>query len=325
MVNSAPDDRPTTLGIPALDHLAPNHRAVLTELAERREFDAGSILYDEGDRDGGFLFIAEGMVEARRHTPFGEQRVATLGPGDLVGEMSLLDGKPRSSKVIALRDGAAWRFASGPMTEATTEDPTLEVALLRMFSRSLVAKIRQAHGVMHQIMAPGTAPENRGGNGAAGAEGSVDAETRKRLLERQGMRADDLARLASFVEARRFAAGEHVFSEGDPSDTLYLVAEGEVRISRHIPGLGPEALAILEQGELFGEMAWIDQKPRSADAIAHVGGCTVLAIGRELLEGTIGASTASQAEFFRALSTVLCRRLRAMNDQLVAYRTIAWY
>jgi CRP-like cAMP-binding protein len=103
------------------------------------------------------------------------------------------------------------------------------------------------------------------------------------------------------------------------------VADGQVRISRRIGGMGEEAIAILGRGEVFGEMAWIDSSPRSADAIAHTGGCTVLAVGRAHLDGTVEAEAAVHAQLLKTLCQVLCRRLRAMNDQLVAYRTIAWF
>ena len=64
---------------------------------------------------------------------------------------------------------------------------------------------------------------------------------------------------------------------------MYVVLEGRVMISKYIPGAGEEALAFLERGDYFGEMALIDNQPRSADAKAHDGGAVVLAIPRDVL------------------------------------------
>ena len=50
---------------------------------------------------------------------------------------------------------------------------------------------------------------------------------------------------------------------------MYLILSGAVRISRTLPGVGDEALAVLRAGTHFGEMALIDDFPRSADARAH--------------------------------------------------------
>ncbi len=308
----------------ALEPLSDSHVAALVEVVRPERFAADQLIFDEDDTGHDFLFVGAGEVEARRRTPFGDQRVAVLGPGDLVGEISLLDGGSRSSSVVGVRAGVLWRFDAVGVARVAAADPDLEVALLRVFCRSLAGKIRQANQVMSQIMAPGRS-EQRSGEGARGREGQVDEETRRRLLRDQGMASDDLQRLATMVAAHRYASGEAVFVEGDRGDTLFIVADGQVRISRRIPGLGEEAIAILGQGQVFGEMAWIDSSPRSADAIAHSGGCTVLAISREHLDGTISASASSRAQFLKVLCQVLCRRLRAMNDQLVAYRTIAWF
>jgi CRP/FNR family transcriptional regulator, cyclic AMP receptor protein len=308
----------------ALQSLSDDQVASLATAVRPELFTAGEVVYDEGIEGSDFHFVGSGEVEARRRTPFGDQKVAALGPGDLVGEISILDGGPRSSSVVGTRAGVLWRFDAAAVASLAAANPDLEVALLRVFCRSLAGKIRQANRVMSQIMAPGKSEESPG-SGVRGQEGRVDEETKRRLLREHGMTTDDLPALAGFLAARRFASGERIFVEGEPGDTLYIVADGQVRISRRIPSLGEEALAILGPGEVFGEMAWIDSSPRSADAIAHAGGCTVLAISRQDLEGSIAGRTATTAQFLKTLCQVLCRRLRTMNDQLVAYRTIAWF
>jgi len=84
---------------------------------------------------------------------------------------------------------------------------------------------------------------------------------------------------------RRFPAGALVFSEGDPGDCAYIVEAGEVDITvadgdQHLK------LATRVPGELFGEMAIIDDKPRSASARA-VADCTLLMITRDQLNQRI--------------------------------------
>src|SRR5207247_896925 len=78
---------------------------------------------------------------------------------------------------------------------------------------------------------------------------------------------------------RRFAAGEAVFRRRDPGTSVLVVEEGHVRVS--IPGAGDEEmLALLGPGDVFGEMAVLDEGPRTADATADEG-CAVLEIPRE--------------------------------------------
>jgi len=308
----------------ALLALAGDELAPLGRIATVKSFAAGETVYEEAAVGTDFLLVVAGELEARRRTPFGDQRVAMLRPGDICGEISLLDGKPRSSGVVGLSAGRLLRFGAPDVAALAAAQPEVDVALLRMFCRTLAGKIRQANMVMTEIMAPGATADPRG-KGSKGEESDLDQESKRRLLAEQGMASAELQALSAFLKAERFASGEPIFREGEADDTLYIVAEGQVRISRRIPGLGDEAIAILGRGEVFGEMAWIDSSPRSADAVAHTGGCTVLGISRHHLDGTLGTDAASSAQFLKVVCQVLCRRLRAMNDQLVAYRTIAWF
>ena len=74
---------------------------------------------------------------------------------------------------------------------------------------------------------------------------------------------DELERIAEISKIQEFKFGQHIFKEGDKGNRLYIVAEGEVRISRDVPGSGEEALAVLKKGACFGEMAVLDRSERS--------------------------------------------------------------
>ena len=64
---------------------------------------------------------------------------------------------------------------------------------------------------------------------------------------------------------------------------MYLILSGAVRIGRQVPGMGEEALAVLRAGTHFGEMALIDDFPRSADARAHEA-CRLFVVRKEDME-----------------------------------------
>jgi CRP-like cAMP-binding protein len=101
------------------------------------------------------------------------------------------------------------------------------------------------------------------------------------------------------------------------------VVDGSIRISRMVPGMGEECLAILERGEVFGEMALIDEQPRSACARAHDGPATVFSVSSSLLEEVLSMDPDAAVQFLTLLCRLLCRRLRAMNERLVAWRVMA--
>jgi CRP/FNR family cyclic AMP-dependent transcriptional regulator len=77
-----------------------------------------------------------------------------------------------------------------------------------------------------------------------------------------------LERLASGMRSRRFRRGEVIFHIGDPGDALFVIVDGQVKIS--LPSeTGDEAiLATLRSGDVFGELALLDGAPRSASAAA---------------------------------------------------------
>jgi len=101
------------------------------------------------------------------------------------------------------------------------------------------------------------------------------------------------------------------------------VLEGRVMISKFIPGAGEEALAFIERGGYFGEMALIDNAPRSADAKAHEGGAVVLAIPREVIEGILDIHKISSLRLLSILCNLVATRLRELDDKVITWFILA--
>jgi len=79
---------------------------------------------------------------------------------------------------------------------------------------------------------------------------------------------DDRRQLLARARRRRFARNEVIFHEGDPGETLHLVARGHVALRLHTP-LGDVATArVVRAGEFFGELAVVTPGPRNATAVA---------------------------------------------------------
>lgn len=111
------------------------------------------------------------------------------------------------------------------------------------------------------------------------------------------------------------ALGTKIFQHGDLGDKLYILLEGKVRISREVPGMGEEALAILGPGAVFGEMALLDAEPRSADARVHER-CRVLAVHRDAFEDLLFLHKDLAYEVLWSVIRMLTQRLRETNDKL---------
>jgi CRP/FNR family cyclic AMP-dependent transcriptional regulator len=95
---------------------------------------------------------------------------------------------------------------------------------------------------------------------------AIDALRRCRLFA--GMAPESLEAISRTLRSRKFRRGEVLFHEGDPGDSLFIVASGSVKVV--VPSDdGDEAiLATLGRGDSLGELSLLDGAPRSASAIA---------------------------------------------------------
>lgn len=116
----------------------------------------------------------------------------------------------------------------------------------------------------------------------------------------------ELNLLRRVVEERRFAAGEEIFREGDQGDGFYVVGEGLVEISGLAEDKTRCSFAQFEAGDFFGEMAVLDDKPRSATATA-VTDVALLFIPREAMLELLTRSPALSLGLLREVSERLRR------------------
>ncbi|HMR11552.1 MAG TPA: cyclic nucleotide-binding domain-containing protein [Polyangiaceae bacterium] len=131
----------------------------------------------------------------------------------------------------------------------------------------------------------------------------------------QGLKPQALELIARISTEESHTSGTKIFQHGDAGDKLYLILEGRVRISREVPGMGEEALAILGPGEIFGEMALLDESPRSADARVHER-CRVLAIPKDAFDDLLFLHKDLAYEVLWSFVRMLVGRLRDTTDKL---------
>ena len=137
----------------------------------------------------------------------------------------------------------------------------------------------------------------------------------KRIKLFEGLKPSALEQIAKVATEERHTIGGKIFEHGDAGDKLYLILEGKIRISREVPGLGEEALAVLGPGQIFGEMALLDESTRSADAKVHER-CRLLAIPRDGFEDLLFMDKDLAYEVLWSTVRMLVDRLRQTNDKL---------
>lgn len=104
--------------------------AGLAGIAERVvevAFAPGHVIARQGEVGTGFFLIASGRVRVVR----GGETIATIGPGDFFGELSVLDGRPRVAQVIADEPTICLALASWDFEAVVMEQPSVALAILR--------------------------------------------------------------------------------------------------------------------------------------------------------------------------------------------------
>ncbi len=304
-------------------HLTDDQLIGIAKILEPLPFQHGNLVFREGEEGRDLFLVREGTVHITRTTSIGTQILTTLGFGSLFGEVSYVDGLERSATAYGVGSGSVYRIPAALLEEETARDRDLAVSMQWTFWQTLADKVRAANAQMSELFTL-PSPGHTGESAMSGrpADGAL-AEIGFDVLQEQGLSAKELRLLAKYSKEKHFPPNGLIYAEGEQGDNLYIVVDGSVRLSRMVPGIGEECLSILERGEVFGEMALIDDQPRSADARAHIHGSSVFSISRALLEEVLSMDPDAAVQFLTLLCQLLCRRLRAMNERLVAWRVMA--
>jgi len=154
---------------------------------------------------------------------------------------------------------------------------------------------------------------------APSARSTIPPEKAVELLSKislfSALQPSYLRRIANLGIEEDYGLGAIIFKEGAQGDKMYLILSGAVRISRQVPGMGEEALAVLRAGTHFGEMALIDDFPRSADAVAHEA-CRLFVVRKEDMEDLLFVDRDLAYDLLWSFVRTLSSRLRETNDKM---------
>jgi CRP-like cAMP-binding protein/tetratricopeptide (TPR) repeat protein len=295
----------------------------LSKFAHIEGFVSGDYVFREEDRSMDFYVVKDGRIEVRKETPFGPQILGALTTDQIFGEMNFIDRTHRSSDAVAAESSACYTFSFSALDQMMDEDKEIAVGLHWAFWRSLAEKVRDANEQLKLFFQE----DAKKGQGRKRAESkrevqqvTVKSEDKVDLFKERGLSAAEMKLLATFSTEERFREGSMIFREGDRGDKLYIVLDGRIRISKFIPGVGEEALTVLDRGDFFGEMALIDDKARSADAKSHDGDATVLSIDRATLNEILSMDPHASLQFLNLLCRMISRRLREINEKIVQWK-----
>ncbi|MGO9477746.1 MAG: ATP-binding protein [Limisphaerales bacterium] len=109
----------------------------LRMIARERHFAAQSGIFKEGDPGDGAYFVKDGLVEISSVVGTGRRTLSRLGPGEVFGEMAVIEHRPRSATATAARDTDVYFLPRGEMLSFIQRSPALAFGLLQYISRRL--------------------------------------------------------------------------------------------------------------------------------------------------------------------------------------------
>ncbi len=235
--------------IPAFSHLPTE---VLEELAssltEERFRSADTVVVEDSTDDRLYL-IVEGQAESSTVGTSGIVPLATLGPGELFGEISLLEpGSRRRSTVTAVEPLLLLGLQAADFRRALDAHPEARSAFEKLADDLLVTKLLKQ----------------------ASPFATLDGER--------------LRRLAARLERLEVPAGETIIRRGETGEECYVLRSGRVEVLARGAQGDERVLATLDPGSIFGEAALLTNEPRNA-TVRAIESCTLLALRRtDLLE-----------------------------------------
>jgi CRP-like cAMP-binding protein len=265
----------------------------LAEKCSIRKFGRGQPLMIQDAESDALFIIAHGRVRVERFEPGMDRAVALaeLSPGEVVGEMGVLDRELRSATVVAITEVEALRLDSASLAEVMVRHPEVLEALRHIVSE----RLRSTDALVARMF----------------------ADLLRTVPIFQPLSEDGLGHLAEKGKRRVFAAGDTLMEQGQVSDAMYVIAQGRVRVERSHRDLSdPIVLARLGPGEVVGEMGVLDGVQRSATVTADTNVETM-----ELDAPAIAGAMAEHPEISNALLHVVTKRMRstdALMEELLA-------
>lgn len=292
-------------------------------------FQQNAFVIVEGKAATGFYIVRQGKVRLTAELPIpGEDSSLMLNPGDFFGVVSAMSGHPHIETAQCLSATSLINVGRDQFGVLIQKNAPIAMKIIRYFSQ----RLRIIDRAITKLTFHSTVEEDpqlmfniaqfyfgkQEMKHAAYAyqrylqfypNGSYAAQAKMSL---QNMSAPmSVPAPSGNALARSFADGQMVFIEHEPGNELYIIQGGKVKITKVVND-NEVLLAVLNPGDIFGEMALLENKPRSASAVAF-GNVTTLAINKLNFESMVQA----QPQLATKLITLLSERI------WLAYRQLA--
>lgn len=297
---------------------------------------ANSFIMVEGKKNvNNFYIIRSGKVKVSKENPvLSEEPYTILGPGDFFGVVSCMSGHATQESAAALENVSLISVEKDLFGLLIQKNPVVAMKIIRFFSR----KLRQFDHAITSLTLK-TAGEEDPEHLFNIAEYYLKKRTFNYAIyayqkyithcPNGTFRNDAISRLQTLKAPmkspempyhkgmnRTYPDNTMLFCESEPGDELFIIQDGRVKITKVMEE--EILLAVLKPGDIFGEMALLDNKPRSASAISY-GEVSVLAINKSNFEGMVQAQPQLATRLIQLLSERLWTAYRQLENLLIRH------
>ena len=273
-----------------------------------------------------FYIIQSGRVRCFKEIMASPEEQSFLGPGDFVGVISCMSSHYQIESVMALTDVVAISVRRDQYTELIQKNTPVVLKIIRTFAN----KMRMLNETLTRLTLKNSAVSSHLFSVASYYEkaGMIDpaiyayyqylkacphganVETAKRRFLVLKPRSHAVYFEPPKEPIRLYPKNTMVFCEDQSGQDMFIIQEGQIKISKVVEG-NEVILAVLKKGEFFGEMALLENMPRSASAIAFED-CRLMTVNRQ----NFNQMVTTQAQLIAKLTTTLAERLWSMSRQL---------
>jgi CRP-like cAMP-binding protein len=201
----------------------------LSKKLQRVSYCAGSEIIQEASPADSFFFIHNGEVEVMKMTRWGQtSTISIMGKGEIFGEMALLTSSLRSAAVIAKTDVDLFKLMKKDFEQIVLMDSEFSKIMQERFT---------THNYFNQM---------------------------KSLEPFELCKPYQISLFLEKMRERKYAAGEHIITQGQKGEHYYVITSGRVAVLKQVRDEEPKRIAVLVEGEGFGEEALITEARRNA-------------------------------------------------------------
>jgi len=295
---------------------------------------SNSFIIVEGKRNAhNFYIIRSGRVKVtKENAVVAEEPYTIMGPGDFFGVISCMSGHARIESAIALENVSLISVEREMFGLLIQKNPAVAMKIIRFFSR----KLREFDHAIANLTFKNQVEEDPRNLFKIGEyylkKKSLkhaiyayqkflqycpnDPNTNHALERLKAMKAPYQTAESPLHRDmnRTYPDNAMVFSEYEPGNELFIIQSGQVKITKIVDE--EVLLAVLKPGDIFGEMALLENKPRSASAIAF-GELGVLAINKSNFEGMVQAQPQLATRLIQLLSERIWTAYRQLDNLMI--------